>query len=315
MKILFTGTAGQYGWPEPGCRCASCLSLPQSAWRAPLALSVDGTPADLRRPIITGTAGDLLLNATPFADAAPAEASYAAVLVDPTTAPHVLADLRRKGLISDATHLLAAALDHRTRSEAELTRHCTLWGLQAVQDGQEVDTATPPTPRTPLPLRTLLLGGSRSGKSAEAELLLAAEPYVTYVATGPTGDDDPEWRTRVEAHRSRRPAHWTTTETTELAKTIAEATTPLLIDGIGSWLATLQWREPTRVADHCDALIEAWRRTSQPIVAVSDEVGLGVIPATASGRAFRDALGRLNQRLAAESEQVALVVAGRLLPL
>jgi adenosylcobinamide kinase/adenosylcobinamide-phosphate guanylyltransferase len=167
----------------------------------------------------------------------------------------------------------------------------------------------------------LLLGGSRSGKSAEAELRLAAEPYVTYVATGPGGEGDGEWAARVRAHRMRRPAHWEAAETTDLAGTIRRATTPLLIDGLGTWLAAVfdehgAWEgDRAPVAARCDELVAAWRQTPERIVAVSDEVGMGVVPATASGRAFRDALGRLNERLAAESEYVALVVAGRLLEL
>jgi adenosylcobinamide kinase/adenosylcobinamide-phosphate guanylyltransferase len=95
----------------------------------------------------------------------------------------------------------------------------------------------------------------------------------------------------------------------------------VLIDGIGTWL--------TAVLDECDAwggerekltgriteLIEAWRQARVLVVAVSDEAGMGVIPATSAGRVFRDELGRLNQALAAESEESELVVAGLALPL
>lgn len=314
VKILLTGTAGPRGWPEPGCRCASCRSLADGVRRSPLALTVDGRPVDPAQTLVTGAAGERLLNTTgegPW----PAGPPYDAVLVDPVTAPTVLARLRRDGMVTESTHVLAVRLDHRTRSADELARRSALWGARVVRDGTEVDTAQPPPARTPPPLRTLLLGGSRSGKSAEAELRLAAEPYVTYVATGPAGEDDPAWRARVAAHRVRRPAHWATAETTDLTAAIAEAETPLLVDGIGSWLATVRWREPERAADRCDELLAAWRETPQPIVAVSDEVGLGVIPASAVGRDFRDALGQLNQRLAEASEQVALVVAGRVMTL
>lgn len=92
------------------------------------------------------------------------------------------------------------------------------------------------------------------------------------------------------------------------------------MDGIGTWLAaamdeTGAWEDPSRVRPRLDALVEAWRGTRARVVAVSEEVGLSLVPATASGRAFGDALGRLNQRLAAESEEAALVVAGRVMDL
>ncbi|MEU8194780.1 bifunctional adenosylcobinamide kinase/adenosylcobinamide-phosphate guanylyltransferase [Microbispora amethystogenes] len=181
------------------------------------------------------------------------------------------------------------------------------------------------------PRRTLLLGGSRSGKSEEAELRLAAEPEVTYVATGPSGGDDPDWLARVRTHRERRPAHWRTVETTDLAAVLADGRGTFLVDGIGTWLAAVfdesgAWPDGTRpeglrrlaldrVEARCEALVAAWRGTRARVVAVSDETGLGVIPATAAGRLFRDALGRVNQALARESEEVALVVAGRVVPL
>src|SRR5690606_13368461 len=132
---------------------------------------------------------------------------------------------------------------------------------------------------------------------------------------------DAEWAARVRAHRERRPAHWGTRETTDLAGTVRTATTPLLIDGLGTWLAAVfdehhAWDgDRTPVDQRCGELVNAWRQAHGRVVAVSDEVGMSVVPATASGRAFRDALGRLNERLAAESEDVTLVVAGRPLPL
>ncbi|MEV5409245.1 bifunctional adenosylcobinamide kinase/adenosylcobinamide-phosphate guanylyltransferase [Thermopolyspora sp. NPDC052614] len=173
------------------------------------------------------------------------------------------------------------------------------------------------------PRRTLLLGGSGSGKSAEAELRLAGLPEVVYVATGPSGVGDAEWQARVRAHRERRPPHWRTVETVDVAGMLRDGTAALLVDGLGTWLAAVfdacdAWESAAGregVARRCDELVDAWRHTAHTVVAVSDEVGLGVVPASASGRRFRDALGRLNQRLAAESEEVALVVAGRLLPL
>ncbi|MEU7746921.1 bifunctional adenosylcobinamide kinase/adenosylcobinamide-phosphate guanylyltransferase [Nonomuraea sp. NPDC049158] len=239
------------------------------------------------------------------------------MLVDPLDRPERIGLLRRAGLVGGGTQVVAVGLDHRVRSEEELSRRLALWNVRAVPDGTTLDTALAAPPAPTQPRRVLLLGGSRSGKSAEAELRLAAEPYVTYVATGSRGEGDGEWAARVRAHRERRPAHWATVETTDLTGAIRAATTPLLVDGLGTWLAAVfdecgAWEgDRAPVAERCDELVAAWRGTTQRIVAVSDEVGMGVVPATASGRAFRDELGRLNERLADESEYVALVIAGR----
>ncbi|MEV1241337.1 bifunctional adenosylcobinamide kinase/adenosylcobinamide-phosphate guanylyltransferase [Nonomuraea sp. NPDC049750] len=336
MKLHLAGTAGPTGWPEPGCPCASCAGLPYGH-RRPFELVVDGVarfPFDDVPPGyrvladghgLEGPDGTRLLYAPSEATAAPEPTTapagpYDIVLVDPLVRPERIGLLRRAGLVADSTQVVAVGMDHRVRSEEELSRRLALWGVRAVPDGTTLDTAlaVPPASRAPAqPRRTLLLGGSRSGKSAEAELRLAADPYVTYVATGSRGEGDGEWAARVRAHRERRPAHWVTVETTDLAGTIRAATTPLLVDGLGTWLAAVfdecgAWdgdRAP--VTARCDELVAAWRGTTQRIVAVSDEVGMGVVPATASGRAFRDELGRLNERLADESEYVALVIAGR----
>jgi adenosylcobinamide kinase/adenosylcobinamide-phosphate guanylyltransferase len=173
--------------------------------------------------------------------------------------------------------------------------------------------------------RVLVLGGARSGKSEQAELRLAGEPDVLYVATAADGAGDPDWAARVAAHRARRPAWWRTAETTDLAGVLAAARGALLIDGIGTWLAAVLdecggWdhgdgEARARLAETIAGLVGAWRQASVYVVAVSDETGLGVVPATPAGRLFRDELGRLNQALAAESEEAELVVAGRVLPL
>ncbi|MBB6553028.1 bifunctional adenosylcobinamide kinase/adenosylcobinamide-phosphate guanylyltransferase [Nonomuraea rubra] len=337
MKVLLTGTAGSAGWPEPGCRCASCSALPPGH-RRPFGLVVDGAipfpftdpPTGYRSTAgglgLAGPDGSRLL-CLPRGRPVPAaeSARYDVVLIDLLDRPERLGELRRAGQVDEGTTVVAAGLDHRVRSEEELDRRLRLWGALAVPDGTELDVA--PGRAAGAARRTvrraLLLGGSRSGKSAEAELRLAAEPYVTYVATGPGGAGDGEWAARVRAHRERRPAHWSTAETTDLVTAIRTATGPLLIDGLGTWVAAVfdehgAWEEAgerAQVAARCDDLVAAWRQAPEPIVAVSDEVGMGVVPATPSGRAFRDALGRLNERLAAESEYVALVVAGRLVEL
>ncbi|MGW3367669.1 bifunctional adenosylcobinamide kinase/adenosylcobinamide-phosphate guanylyltransferase [Streptosporangium canum] len=245
------------------------------------------------------------------------------VLIDVLDRPERLGDLRRRGVVGERTHVVAVDIDHRVPTEAELARRAELWGVRAVPDGTVLDTGEPVPGRSPRPRRTLLLGGTRSGKSAEAELRLAGEPEVLYVATGPSGGDDAEWTRRVQAHRDRRPAHWGTAETTDLAGLLRTAEVPMLIDGLGTWVAAVfdecdAWSGGDgrdAVTARCDELVAAWRQARAQVVAVSDEVGLGVVPATSSGRMFRDVLGRLNQRLALESEDVALVAAGRLLPL
>ncbi|GAA4237486.1 adenosylcobinamide kinase/adenosylcobinamide-phosphate guanylyltransferase [Streptosporangium album] len=247
---------------------------------------------------------------------------YELVLMDVLDRPERLGDLRRRGVVGERTQVVAVDIDHRVPAETELARRAALWGVRAVPDGTVLDIGEPAPARPARARRTLLLGGSRSGKSAEAELRLAAEPEVLYVATGPAGDDDAEWDRRVRAHRERRPAHWGTAETTDLAGLLRTAEVPMLIDGLGTWITAVfdacdAWGGGggEAVTARCDELVAAWRQTRVPVVAVSDEVGLGVVPATSSGRMFRDALGRLNQRLALESEDVALVVAGRVLPL
>lgn len=309
MNIELRGIAAAQGWPAPGCRCASCNRLRAAGVRhEPLAGLVDGVPLDdLPRTEVPGGhevrspgGGRVLVAAGPGARPEPVSGvRYDAVLLDLAGSPEHLGHLRRVGAVTSATRIAAVHVDHRLPSPAELERRMAFWNRPA--DG---------------PFRTLLLGGSRSGKSAEAELRLAACPDVLYVATGPVRDDDPAWAERVDAHRRRRPAWWRTAETTALADVLASATGAVLVDGIGTWLAAAMdeyaaWDDPSRALPRLDELVEAWRGTAARVVAVSDEVGLSLVPTTASGRAFRDMLGLANQRLAAESEEAALVVAGR----
>lgn len=166
--------------------------------------------------------------------------------------------------------------------------------------------------------RVLVLGGSRSGKSAFAESLLADVAEVEYVATATARADDTEWTQRVAAHRARRPSTWHTTETGDLTLLLAADGPPVLIDSITTWAAramdeTGYWAEPPRRAAYswcAEQLCSLWGSTRRRVVAVSDEVGSGIVPETESGRLFRDALGDLNQQLAASADEVYLVVAG-----
>lgn len=169
--------------------------------------------------------------------------------------------------------------------------------------------------------RTLVTGGARSGKSVLAESMLATDEVVDYVATSqPPSQDDPEWAERIRIHRARRPASWRTIETTDLAAVLKAAdAAPVLIDCLGVWLARIlddagAWQgEPgwqDRLARAVDLLVESLTATSRRVVLVTNEVGSGVVPATESGRLFRDELGRLNARVAAACDTVWLCTAG-----
>jgi adenosylcobinamide kinase / adenosylcobinamide-phosphate guanylyltransferase len=167
--------------------------------------------------------------------------------------------------------------------------------------------------------RVLVIGGARSGKSAYAESLVSGRPAVTYVATAPTRPDDPEWSARVAAHRLRRPPGWETVETTDLAGVLRRpGAHPLLVDSVTAWLTAAMddagsWSAdasaPERLRRAIELLLAAWR-DAHAVVAVTDEVGQGVVPETASGRLFRDELGLLNQQLASAADEVWLVLAG-----
>jgi adenosylcobinamide kinase/adenosylcobinamide-phosphate guanylyltransferase len=169
--------------------------------------------------------------------------------------------------------------------------------------------------------RVLVIGGARSGKSAYAESLVSGHPAVTYVATGPVRPDDPEWSARVAAHKLRRPPGWHTVETADLTGLLLQQQQqhgPLLVDSVTAWLTAAMddagsWTEdtgaPERLQDAIDLLVAAWQATTA-VVAVTDEVGQGVVPETTSGRLFRDELGTLNQRLAAAADELWLVTAG-----
>ena len=157
----------------------------------------------------------------------------------------------------------------------------------------------------------LVLGGARSGKSGHAERVAASLPEpVSYVATASV-DGDADLATRVAEHRARRPATWTTIESGPDLPGVLRATTgTVLLDALGPWLAAA----PELTVD-AGALCDALAARAGDTVVVSEEVGLGVHPATAAGRRFRDALGELNQAVAALADEVVLVVAGRALRL
>ncbi|MGY0540313.1 bifunctional adenosylcobinamide kinase/adenosylcobinamide-phosphate guanylyltransferase [Nocardioides sp. YJ-D4] len=179
-------------------------------------------------------------------------------------------------------------------------------------------------------MKVLVTGGVRSGKSRHAESLLAAAPSVAYVAPGPTVEEepDPDWAARLASHRARRPERWRTVESRDLAGALAEGLTngdAVMVDCLGTWLTAVMdshqlWEATSEEATAAvSALVEdaaaVLEQHNGDVVLVTNEVGLGVVPAHRSGRLFRDLLGLVNQQLAAACDEVHLVIAGRVLKL
>ncbi|MFE3143594.1 bifunctional adenosylcobinamide kinase/adenosylcobinamide-phosphate guanylyltransferase [Streptomyces scopuliridis] len=251
-----------------------------------------------------------------------AAAPYDMVAADVVGRPDAVARLRAAGAIGPDTDVIAVHLDHDVPPGAELDRRLAAAGARAVPDGTTLRIgAYHPVPE--VPRRTLVTGGARSGKSWEAERRLAAFPGVLYVATGGGREGDPEWDARVRAHRERRPGSWRTEETCDLVPLLAAEGPPLLIDCLSLWLTDAMdrvnaWDDAAWAAggekalrERTGALVAAVRATRRTVVAVTNEVGAGVVPGTVSGRRFRDELGRLNAGVAGECEHVLLVVAGQ----
>ncbi|MGW4288306.1 bifunctional adenosylcobinamide kinase/adenosylcobinamide-phosphate guanylyltransferase [Streptomyces sp. NPDC004673] len=289
-----------------------------------LAMDAGGTGYE-----VTGPDGLKLLYLPPGGSPAGLEEvaePYHMVLADIVGRPDALARLRAAGGVGPATDVVAVHLDHDVPQATELPRRLAAAGARTVRDG--VTLAVGAYDEVPdVPRRTLVLGGARSGKSVEAERRLESFPDVVYAATGGTRAGDGEWADRVAAHRERRPGSWRTAETTDLVPLLAEDGPPLLIDCLSLWLTDVmdavgawddaQWADGGEKAlrDRVHELTRAVRETPRTVVAVSNEVGSGIVPATASGRRYRDELGRLNTAFASECEQVVLVVAGQALVL
>ena len=172
-------------------------------------------------------------------------------------------------------------------------------------------------PTFSLPPVSLVLGGARSGKSTHAERLGAgtlhgAAPHpAVYIATAQAGDV--EMATRIMAHRARRGANWTTVEEPlKLGEAILAAGPhgqPVLVDCLTLWLSNLM-HAGDDVDEATDELVRALDGLAAPVVFVSNEVGLGIVPDTPLGRAFRDSQGRLNMRMAERADRVILMAAG-----
>jgi adenosylcobinamide kinase/adenosylcobinamide-phosphate guanylyltransferase len=169
----------------------------------------------------------------------------------------------------------------------------------------------------------LVLGGTRSGKSRlglATTRRLAGDGGAWFLATARPGD--PELDRRIELHRSARPASWPTIEVGDDLAAAIDRTTPsepVLVEGLMLWLSSIAGDgpiDPDPVLDGplADAL-EAIARRAGPVIVVSDELGLGMVPMDAGARAFRDLVGLAHQRIAAVADEVLFVVAGLALTL
>jgi adenosylcobinamide kinase / adenosylcobinamide-phosphate guanylyltransferase len=160
----------------------------------------------------------------------------------------------------------------------------------------------------------LILGGARSGKSRWALAALRDRRRVTFVATAQAGDGD--MAARIARHRAERPDHWLTIEEpfalTPRLRSLARDVDAVLVDCVTVWVANLLLRgdRDADIVAAGDELAALVGRGPFDLTLVSNEVGEGVVPATAEGVRFRDLLGGVNQRLAAACDRVTLMVAG-----
>ncbi len=159
---------------------------------------------------------------------------------------------------------------------------------------------------------TLVLGGARSGKSRFAEQLVAAFPgRRVYLATAEPGDA--EMAARIAEHRARRAGDWATIEEpVALPERVAALSRPgaaILVDCLTLWLANVMAADRDATAEG-RRLMETLPGLAGPVVFVSNEVGLGIVPDNALARRFRDEAGRLNQQIAAACQRVHFLAAG-----
>jgi adenosyl cobinamide kinase/adenosyl cobinamide phosphate guanylyltransferase len=163
---------------------------------------------------------------------------------------------------------------------------------------------------------TVLLGGVRSGKSALAlELARRAGSAVTYVATCPRLDGDVELSARIARHRAERPDSWVTIEEeVDVAGALAQVPTPtVILDCLTTWVSNVLLRglAPDAVLAATEDALATIRRRHLDVIAVTNEVGSGIIPADPLSRTYGDLLGRVNQRWSGAADRALLLVAGR----
>ncbi len=196
------------------------------------------------------------------------------------------------------------------------------------------EQSLPSSEEAVVPRLILILGGARSGKSAFAERLAAgSERSVAFIATATAGDD--EMRSRIARHRASRPKGWyTLEESLDLASAVrraGELADVLLLDCVTLWLGNVLLQESVqhekddevefhtagrlfneRALKECEALLAVVKSLSpdKTLIVVTNEVGLGIVPAYPLGRLYRDTLGYINQRLAQAADRVYLMMAG-----
>jgi len=163
---------------------------------------------------------------------------------------------------------------------------------------------------SPLLLTTLVLGGARSGKSAYAEALVGTQPAL-YLATGQALDG--EMAERIDHHRRRRGSSWSTLEEPldlpDALERVARPDRPVLVDCLTMWISNLMHagRDVERAVERLGEVLTA---PAGPVVLVSNEIGLGLVPESRLGREFRDHQGWTNQRVAQICRRVVFVAAG-----
>lgn len=229
---------------------------------------------------------------------------------------HEVARLRADGRLAQGARVVAVHLSHH--NPVDLSGRLAAIGAEVVPDGTALQPGTV-GPR--VGRRLLVTGGARSGKSHHAESLMKGRAPVTYVATAPTYPDDPEWVERIAQHRLRRPASWRLRESAQVADMVqhAEPEATVLVDCLTLWVtAAIDRADAWEDASAAEAaveevlvdLLDALNATQADVVLVTNEVGSGIAPATASGRLFRDLLGRVNTAVAGACDDVVLVTSG-----
>lgn len=314
--------------PTPSGTYRATVVAARHEGATPDAVAAEAVLYDIATPsggrVLYATDTGVIDDVEPFRDAA-----YDVILIEETfgdhidhgtghldlrTLPIMLERLADVGARTDGTQVVVVHLGHHNPPESLLRDRLAVMGVRLVDDGTVIGA----------PRRELILGGARSGKSSEAERRALAFAEVTYVATAGDRPGDDEWAARVEAHRSRRPGHWRTAEGPDSvipALRQARSGSVVLVDCLTLWLtgvldaASPDWSDAAALAHGAQSatkdLIDAITASPATVILVSNEVGMGVVPATRAGRLFADLLGRAHQEIAGACDSVTLMVAGR----